>query len=255
MNTGLQLYTVRDFMAKDFYGTIKKVAEIGYKGVEFAGYFDEDPKEIRKFIDDLGLTCCSSHVGGPTEENVEKECETLKILGTDKFVANIGWDGTGEGFKKTFEKFQKSVEMTKQYGIKLYIHNHWWEHEAKPFGKPFFEYVLENIPELMSECDLGWTLFSGYDPLERVEKYNDKIGLLHCKDCNIKDVSTWAGGTIVRTKLATQVANGDGSAKIKECVAASKADWAIVELDQYDGCMWEAVEKSYKYLTETCNCK
>ena len=114
---------------------------------------------------------------------------------------------------------------------------------------------MENIPNLYSQLDLAWTLVGGYDPEERVKKYNDKIELLHCKDCKVTPFENWAGATMVFSNIIHQVENGGGDAKIKECVAASKSEWAIVELDAYDGCMWEAVEKSYKYLTEVCGCE
>ena len=103
---------------------------------------------------------------------------------------------------------------------------------------------------------MAWTLVGGFDPEERVKNYNDKIKLLHCKDCTA-DIfgGAWIGGTTLRTQVINQVANGDGNAKIKECVAASNSEYAIVELDVFSGCMWDAVEKSYKYLKEVCNCE
>lgn len=252
MKTGLQLYTVRDFMAKDFYGTIKKVAEIGYKAVEFAGLFEHDPKEVKKFIDDLGLVCCSCHVWG---DEVNKLCDDVETLGSKNVVFNLGGMDTEEGYMKAFNTFKEYADITGKRGMKAIMHNHEHEHKCKLDGKPFFEYVLENIPNLYSQLDLAWTYCGGYDPLERVKKYNDKIALLHCKDCTRKVAEAWTGATMVYSEIVHQVANGDGEVKIKECIEASKSEYAIVELDMYDGCMWEAVEKSYNYLTKVCGCE
>ena len=257
MKTGLQLYTVRDYMEKDFFGTIKKVAEIGFKGVEFAGYYDKDLKEVRKFIDDLGLICTSSHLGMPTKENYNKVCDELDILGTKNWVINYCNFDTTEHFMDTFEKFKAASELLATRGIKCLFHNHWLEHTQKPFGKPFFEYGLENIDNLYSQLDLAWTLVGGYDPEERVKSYNDKIALLHCKDCKMETFESWSqkSATRIETSISHQVPNGDGDAKIKECVAASKAEWAIVELDFAEGSLWDAIEKSYKFLKEECGCE
>lgn len=252
MKTGLQLYTVRDFMAEDFFGTIEKVAKIGYKSVEFAGLFDHDPKEVKKFIDDLGLECSSCHVWG---EDVNKSCDDVETLGSKNVVFNLGGMDTEEGFNKAFETFKNYAEITAKRGLKAVMHNHSHEHICRPFGKAFFEYVLENIPNLYSELDLGWTYAGYYNPVERVKAYNDKINLLHCKDSKIKTTSAWAGGTLVKTEMITQVPNGEGDVNIKGCIEVSKADYAIVELDMYDYCMWDAVEKSYNYLTKECGCE
>ena len=131
MKTALQLYTVRDYMEKDFYGTIKKVADIGFKAVEFAGYFDQDFKEIRKFLDDNGLECCSSHLGVADENNVEKVCDELKTLGAKNWVINIDGTGSDENFINAYNALVKSAKLCAERDINVLFHNHWWEHETK----------------------------------------------------------------------------------------------------------------------------
>ncbi|MBQ0105235.1 MAG: sugar phosphate isomerase/epimerase, partial [Armatimonadetes bacterium] len=229
MKTGLQLYTIRDFMEKDFFGSIEKVAEIGFKAVEFAGYYDNDVKEIKKFIDGLGLECCSSHLPMPTEENVDRICAELDILGTENWVGNA--QPTMRGAMDPFVQYLKGAQMLADRGFNMLMHNHWWEHEMKIDGIPFYEYALEEIPDLYSQLDCGWCYVGGFDPVERIKTYNDKVILLHTKDCTVKKEDSWNGGCLERKTIVEQVANGDGDANIKGCVQASAAEYAIVELD------------------------
>ena len=257
MKCGVQLYTLRDYMEEDFWGTLKKVADIGFKGVEFAGFYGQDIKEIKKFLDDCGMVCISNHLRVPTERTVDEVCEELSILGTTDWTANIYGMDTEEGFTDCFEKCQKGADLLKDRGFRLILHNHFWEHISKPFGKPFYEKMLEDIDNLYSELDLAWTLAGGYNPLERVKTYNHKIALLHTQDVKASYNEIWDDPNAVFTAQYSykQTANGYGDAKVKECIAVSEASWAIVEINQYVGEMWNGVIKSYNYLTKECNCE
>ena len=251
LKSGIQLYTLRDQMAKDFYGTIKRVADIGYKGVEFAGLYDEDPKKVREYIDSLGLTCHSCHEAFPTTENADKIAETLKTLGTDCWVGGVGGDAmdTEEKFNKTIEEFAKACEIAESKGLKFFMHNHWWEFYYKVDGVSFYDAVMSKCPTLNSELDVFWTVVGGGCPVSTIRKYGDKISLIHSKDGIL--TKPWNPGDAFEMK-----ANGEGIVPIKDCIETTKsAKWAIMELDEVNGDMWEAVEKSYNYLTKVCGCE
>lgn len=249
MKSALQLYTVRGEMAKDFWGTLNKVAEIGFKGVEFAGYFDQDLKEIRKFLDDHGMVCCSSHLEMPTEDNVDRICAELDILGTKNWVGNA-WP-TKRGIMDPFAAYLKGAELLSERGFNMIMHNHFWEFEKKIDGVPFYEFALEEIPDLYSQLDCCWSYVGGFDPVERIKTYDDKIILLHTKDCVMKyEQLDSENKDFIRKYTISQCANGNGEVGIKACVQASSAEWAIVELDDFNGNMWDAVKDSYKFLNE-----
>src|SRR5690348_17657100 len=85
---GLQLYSVRDECAKDLDGTVAAVAKMGYKAVEFAGYYGRDAKSLRKLLDDVGLKCCGTHIGLDTllGDNLPKTIEFNHTLGNQFLI-------------------------------------------------------------------------------------------------------------------------------------------------------------------------
>ena len=251
---GIQLYTVRDFMAEDFYGSIKKIADIGYKGIEFAGFFDNDPKEIKKFIDGLGLVCHSSHDPFPNSSNVNEIIDYLSILDGEFSISGVGPDdvNTEDKAKATIEKFAKAVNLFKGSNIKFGVHNHWWEFFYKVDGVPFFDVLMKEVPDICSELDIFWATLGGADPVEVIKKYPKNITLLHSKDG--KNKHPWNH----ETDPVNMTANGDGNIDVKGCVEAgykTAVSWNVVELDTFDGNMWDAVEDSYKYLISSGLCK
>ncbi|MBP5274731.1 MAG: sugar phosphate isomerase/epimerase, partial [Abditibacteriota bacterium] len=245
---GIQLYTVREYMQNDFYGTIKKVAEIGYKGVEFAGFYDKDPKEVRRFLDDNGLVCHSSHDPFPDKDNVNMLIDRMSVLGGTRSISGVGPDAvnTEDKAKRTIERFAAAAELFKGSGIRFAVHNHWWEFYIKYNGKTFFDMLCEQVPEIESELDLLWCAVGNSDPVEVIKKHPKNITMLHCKDGNFD--RPWKEGDKV-----SQTANGFGSVgidKARKAGEANCAEWAVVELDGYDGEMWDAVKDSHRWLTE-----
>lgn len=249
---GIQLYTIRDFMEKDFYGSIKKIADIGYKGVEFAGLFGNNPKEIRTFIDDAGLICHSSHDPFPNKDNVNELIDNLSVLGGVYSISGVGPDAvnTEDKAKETIEAFALACDLFKNADIKFGVHNHWWEFYYNVDGMSFFDALIKAVPDIYSELDIFWATLGGADPVEVIKKHPDNIALIHSKDgkCELP----WDPKDPI-----IMVANGDGNIDIKGSVEAGEArnvKWNVVELDFTDGDMWTAVEKSYKYLTDSGLC-
>src|SRR6266446_7765881 len=130
---GLQLYTVRDLIKKDFDGTIAKVAEIGYKEVEFAGYYGRSPQDVRAILEKDGLTSPSTHVGYDIVE--KKWGETLDTAHTigHAFVV-CPWVEPSQrkepdGCKRAAALFNKAGEAAQKAGIQFAYHNHAFEFE------------------------------------------------------------------------------------------------------------------------------
>jgi len=191
---GLELYTVRDAIKKDFEGTLAKVAKIGYKEVELAGYFEHmtgwnpPPKQARKILDSDGLAAPSTHVPytALSPENWPKVIEASGILG-HKYIVNPSIDRslakTADGWKRAAEAFNRAGAESLKAGIQLGYHNH--VEEFKPIdGKlPYDILLTETDPKLLKmEMDLGWAHEAGVDPLTYFAKYPGRFPLVHVKD-------------------------------------------------------------------------
>ena len=183
----VQLYSVRDEMEKDFYGTIEAMKELGYDGVEFAGLFGEEPEKIKAFCDEIGIVPISAHVPYyDMLENPEKVLSDYAKIGC-KYVAvpyltEECRPGT-DGFAATVEGIRKIGEAAKTLGIQLLYHNHDFE-----FVKIGEEYALDvlysTIPAdlLQTEIDTCWVNVAGVNPAEYIEKYSGRAPVVHLKD-------------------------------------------------------------------------
>jgi sugar phosphate isomerase/epimerase len=187
---GMQLYTVRDAMKTDFAGTIAKVASIGYKEMEFAGYFNHSPGEVRAILDKNGLTAPSCHVGYDVVE--KKWPETIEAAHTigHSFIVCPSIDkkqrSSAEGWKQVTELFNKAGEASKKAGIQFGYHNHWMEFapDANLGNKLPYDYLLESTDAnlVKMEMDLGWVSVAGQDPLAYFKRYPGRFPLVHVKD-------------------------------------------------------------------------
>ncbi len=183
----VQLYSVRDEMEKDFYGTIKAMKELGYDGVEFAGLFGEEPKKIKAFCEEIGITPISAHVPYyDMLENPEEVLSDYAKIGC-KYVAvpyltEECRPGT-DGFAATVEGIRKIGEAAKALGIQLLYHNHDFE-----FVKIGEEYALDVLYSsisadlLQTEIDTCWVNVAGVNPAEYIEKYSGRAPVVHLKD-------------------------------------------------------------------------
>lgn len=238
----LQLYTVRDAASKDFIGTLKKVADMGYQGVEFAGLHGADPKEIAKVIADLGLVTSSSHTAMPSKENIQQIVDTEKTLGNSRIVSGFGPDQfkTLDGRKEAVAKFTEAAEQAKTHGFTFAFHNHWWEFEKLEDGRYVYDMLMEEVPGVSSELDTYWCAFGGADAVETINKYKSRLPLLHIKD-----------GTL--QKDTPQKAVGSGAMKFEPIIKAADPtvlEWLIVENDDADIDMLEAARMGYAYLSK-----
>jgi len=237
----IQLYTLRDVVNADFPAVLRRVAEIGYKGVEFAGLHGIAPAEIAAILSETGLEVSSSHVGIPTRETIAKLADTEKTLGNTRLVAGFGPDQfkTLDECKRSAEKFQTAAHLTAEEGLTFAIHNHWWEFQTVD-GHNVYDYVLEAAPDALGELDIYWVAYAGASPVDVITRHKSRLPLLHIKD-----------GSLEKDTAMTAV--GHGKVDVKAAIGAADPEvlkWLIVELDSCDTDMWEAVTQSYTYLTE-----
>ncbi|MBQ3100443.1 MAG: sugar phosphate isomerase/epimerase [Clostridia bacterium] len=259
----LQLYSVRDALAEDFYGTLKKVKEMGYDGVELSGLGHKDPKEVRAMIDELGLKMNSSHV--PVEE-MQKEggLARYKQAGCDYVVVPwIHYGGHNQHFEKNLDIIRDLAYKAHDEGLTLLYHNHDFEFKCVE-GKTILDSLYDYVPAeyLKTQLDTCWVKFAGSDPVEYLKKYAGRAPLVHLKDFwepeNVGGEKAVPYDLIGKTREDRENDGfefrplGHGIQDIPAILAASKAagaEWVIVEQDESVGrTPLEAVKMSIDYL-------
>ena len=253
-------------MEKDFYGTLKKVKEIGYDYVEFAGYFGHSAEQVKAMLDELGLVCCSVHQGPDLFiEKGQEAVDFIKTIGA-KFCA-IPWYGIENyengNFDSTIALFEKVGKLLAENGIKLTYHNHDFEFRTLD-GEFILEKIYASLPDLIEgEVDTCWVKYAGVDPVEFILKYSGKMKTLHLKDFTCKKLASGPvyaliddeGNEIVTDKEDNGFAFrplGMGMQDFPAILdAADKCgiEYVIVEQDQsYDTPALEAAKISRDYL-------
>lgn len=183
---GLQLYTVRDQMKKDFFGTLAKVARIGYNDVEFAGYFGYDAKAVRAALKQNGLVSTSSHIGFPElGKSWDTIIEDAQTIGQKYLICP--WidekKRTISGYKEVAELFNKAGEQAKKAGLQFGYHNHDFEFPPIDGQVPYDLLIKETDPRLVKmEMDVFWITNAGKDPVSYFRRYPGRFSLLHIKD-------------------------------------------------------------------------
>jgi sugar phosphate isomerase/epimerase len=184
---GVQLYTVRNLMKDDFDGTIAKVAEVGYKEVEFAGYFGRTGKEVRAALDKNGLRAPSTHVQyDELDDKFPSVIETSKEIGLAYIICP--WipeelRKSPDIWKQASDKFNKCGEQARQAGLEFGYHNHWFEFLPTNGVLPYDLLLKHCDPKLViMEMDLAWISTTGTDPLKYFNKYPGRFPLVHVKD-------------------------------------------------------------------------
>ena len=183
----VQLYSVRDEMEKDFCGTVKKIKDMGYEGVEFAGLFGKSGTEVKAICDEIGITPVSAHVPYyDMLDNPEAVLKDYRDMGC-KYVAvpyltEECRPGT-EGWTSTVEGIRKIAEAAEKMGIQLLYHNHDFEF-IKIDGKYALDILYDTIPAdlLKTEIDTCWVNVGGENPAEYIEKYSGRAPVVHLKD-------------------------------------------------------------------------
>lgn len=187
---GIQLYTIRKELNKDFTATMKKIADIGFNAVETAGYGDRKfygykPNEFRKFTKKIGLAAQSSHTDVKLE-NLDQIIDDSLEAGMKYVVQpSISRDRrkTIDDYKKLAEEFNKIGEKCNKSGLGFAYHNHAFEFE-KIDGQIPYDVLLNNTePDFVTmQLDTYWMVYGGYQPIDYFNKYPGRFELLHIKD-------------------------------------------------------------------------
>lgn len=198
---GLQLYTVRELMRQDFEGTLGKVASIGYKQVEFAGYYDRTPEQIRALLDRLGLEAPATHISlASVRGDLEGLIRTATVIGHRYLVVPSIPRSERESldaYRRIADLFNRAAERCRQEGVGFAYHNHAFEFERIDGQLPFDVLLEETDSDLVKmEIDLFWIRRGGQDPLSYFARFPGRFALCHVKDMdssgNMVDVGSGA---------------------------------------------------------------
>ena len=254
----IQLYSVRDDIKSDFKGTITKVAEAGYKGVEAADYnngkfYGLTPEEFKSEIEAIGMEVLSSHTGRPLEGIIEE---------TNWDEVWAWWDTAIDAHKRAGMKFivtpwmptPTTLEELSQYcdyynqigekcnaaGIKFGYHNHNFEYKEIE-DQIMYDYMLENTDpdKVFFQMDVYWTKQGGYDPVEYFNNYPNRFKLLHIKD------EKELGGSDSVMDFDNLFKNIDQSG----------VEYLIVEVEHYNFEPLESIKMTIDYLLNNENVK
>ena len=237
-NIGLQLYSIKEISEKNFFGAIKLTADIGYDGIEFAGYFDTPAKELKKVLEDNGVVACGTHTGFEALENEFNRTVEYNLEIDNKYII-IPWIPTEmcnsrDAWLKTAEKMNFMNDKLREQGIKFGYHNHAFEFEK--FDESYgYDILAENTsPDLLLEIDTFWVEYAGKNVVEYVNKYRNRLDLIHIKDMN-------------DNRISTEIGNGNMDF-ISIVEAADETDWFIVEQEAFSIPMEKSIKISFEYL-------
>jgi sugar phosphate isomerase/epimerase len=238
----LQLYSVREALAQEFAGVIRQVAEIGYDGVETAGFPGTTPEAAARLFQDLGLRVCSAHTPLPLGDRQGEVLDMMAALGCQRMIcAYLSPDEyrSLEQIRHNCDMLNEANAVAVANGLSFGLHNHWWEFEPVEGQYPYHLWLEHLDPAVFFEIDTYWVQTAGLDPAAVLKEFGERAPLLHIKD-----------GPAVKEEPMTAVGEGVMDFPGILRAAGNHPEWLIVELDRCATDMLEAVTKSYRALAE-----
>ena len=265
MKLGLQLYSVREDLEKDFFGTLEKVKALGYEGCEFAGTYGKTAEEIRNKCSELDLVPISAHVAyGDIMQDINATVKMYKEIGCKYIVIPY----LSEDLRYGTEKYPEVVENIKiigkacqENGIVLLYHNHDFEFAKDENGSYVLDVLYSEVDKelLQTEIDTCWVNVAGENPCDYVRKYTGRAPIVHLKDFDGEKNANMYELIGIESKKV-EVKNtfefrplGYGKQNIQAIVDAAKdagAEWIIAEQDNPSMGLsrMECAEKSIEYM-------
>jgi sugar phosphate isomerase/epimerase len=190
---GLQLYSVRDYLPKDYAGTLKELGVLGYKDVEAAGYYNHSAAEVKQAIAGAGLNLVSAH---HSSADLHKDLDQIIAFSHDLGLSYIICSYPGktpanehaksfvmDDWKWNADEFNKIGEKVSAAGMKFGYHNHTVEFTPTNGITPFIELMrLTDPAKVTVEMDCGWVIVGGGNPVELLHNFGNRISMLHVKD-------------------------------------------------------------------------
>jgi sugar phosphate isomerase/epimerase len=244
---GLELYSVRQELAKDLFGTVRRVAAMGYEAVEFySPYYQWEPayaRQVRQLLDDVGLKAPSTHNGANvfTPEGLKKAIELNQILGSTLIVmAGAGRDvSTIDDWKRVTERLAAASDTLRPLGMRAGFHNHQVEFRAIDGVRPMDVIARGTPKDFVLQFDVGTCIEVGQDPVAWITANPGRIRSVHCKD--------WAPGE--GPDKGYHVLTGEGVAPWKAIRAAAESVGGVeTYLIEQEGSRFTPFETAEKCL-------
>jgi sugar phosphate isomerase/epimerase len=234
---GLMLYTVREDCARAFEPTLRKVARMGYEGVELFDLHGHEPGEVASWLADTGLVACARHA---TLDAIESRLPALaaeaKAVGWNRLV--VSWVDPSHLGPELLRRLTAASASAATHGLELGFHNHDAEARPRDGGASFLDELLGG-DDLFLELDLGWAWYAGVDPLALLGRARGRCPLVHVKDFHSREPGSFA-----------PVGDGKvGYEQVAPAAVAAGAEWLLVEQDETEGPSLEAVRRSLDALT------
>jgi len=244
---GLQLYTVRKALEEDFEVTMRRVADVGFLGIEYYPLSEKITTErAARTFKELGLEVFGMHTPMPDTEVRDGIAKLADAFNCNRIIYP-GWPQgdkykTQEATKRTAASYDAASEYMRLHGLHFGLHNHWWDFEETDGIVPFY-YLLEHLSkDVFFEIDTYWVKTGGKDPVKVVGDFGKRAPFLHIKD----------GPAVQGDMMYKQVPVGDGSLDFASIVKAGGENtrWLVIEFDEYEKDIFEGIAKSYTYLTK-----
>lgn len=238
---GLQVYSVRNEAAKDLPGVLKQIAEMGYQGVEFAGYYGRKAAELKKMLDDNGLKCCGTHTGYNTVvgDALKATIEFNQTIGNKYLIVpGMGKEqlGTKEAILKTAAVFAGIAEKLKPLGMYVGYHAHGGDFR-KIDGETVWDIFFSNTPkEVVMQMDVGNCLGGGGDPYATLRKFPGRSLTIHIKEHGGRPGAPVGEGTVRWNEI------------FEICETTGGTEWYIVEHESDPKTPMDSVRKCLENL-------
>ena len=180
---GLQMYSLRDITGNDLKDALRQVAEMGYKYIEFAGFFGHKAEDVKQWLDEYGLVCSGTHTGGEAlaEDVIADTIAYHKAIGCPNLIIpGMDWS-TEEKLDENIALMNRAQPILAENGIALGYHNHSGEFFPMPYGKVVEDEIIART-NVALQIDTWWAFNAGVDPVAYCETYKDRIRVIHLKD-------------------------------------------------------------------------
>ncbi|MBM9510271.1 sugar phosphate isomerase/epimerase family protein [Actinacidiphila acididurans] len=240
---GVMTYTVLDQARADLEGTLARLADLGYLGVETYGLVEHfGPARVRDAISAAGLTLTSAHTPFPAGRDGEALLDTNEELGAGILVWSMEREefDSPDAVRRGVERVNEAAERAAGRGMRVAYHNHFAEFSQVFGGRRAYDLLLELLDDrVLVELDAYWAVMGGADPAEVLSSLGGRARLVHVKD-----------GPAVSYEDDVMVPIGEGRIDWDRTLTApSGLRWHIVELERLHIDTFEALRRSYRHLT------
>ncbi len=238
----LQLYSLRDDAARDLPSILEAVANMGYQGVEFAGYYGHSAEDVRKLLDDNGLVCCGGHLGIDTllGDELKRTIDFQQTLG-NRFLIVPGLPGHRTSSKaawlETAGLMNHIAEQLEPFGMRTGYHNHHTEFKELEGELPWDTFFGNTSDKVIMQFDTGNAMHGGAEAGPFLRKYPGRAATVHLKEFSSTDNNALVGEGEVKWAEIFEL-----------CETIGKTEWYVVEQESYAFSPLECVEKCLKNL-------